>query len=113
MRARQTDAPMVQALSRDRQKAWVVAPLPRTEPERLPGTSLSEAASPHRQGRAIQAQKGGRGMEVTHGNYVGIDVAKDRLDVVLRPKRASTWGRPTMSGASRPWCVTSGSRRRL
>ena len=24
-------------------------------------------------------------MEVTHGNYVGIDVAKDRLDVVLRP----------------------------
>src|ERR687889_2557901 len=85
MRARQTDAPMVQALPRDREKAWVVAPLPRTEPERLPGTSLSEAASPHRQGRAIQAQKGGRGMEVTHGNYVGIDVAKDRLDVVLRP----------------------------
>jgi transposase len=24
-------------------------------------------------------------MEFTHGNYVGIDVAKDRLDVVLRP----------------------------
>ncbi len=24
-------------------------------------------------------------MEATHGNYVGIDVAKDRLDVVLRP----------------------------
>jgi transposase len=24
-------------------------------------------------------------MEVTHGNYVGIDVAKDRLDVMLRP----------------------------
>lgn len=24
-------------------------------------------------------------MEVTHGNYVGIDVAKDRLDVVVRP----------------------------
>src|ERR687889_965132 len=85
MRARQTDASMVQALPRDREKAWVVAPLPHTEPERLPGTSLSEAASPHRQGRAIQAQKGGRGMEVTHGNYVGIDVAKDRLDVVLRP----------------------------
>src|SRR5215217_5179259 len=85
MRARQTDAPMVQALPRDREKAWVVAPLPRTEPERLPGTSLSNAASPHRQGRATQAQEGGRGMEVTHGNYVGIDVAKDRLDVVLRP----------------------------
>src|SRR5215211_2474296 len=85
MRARQTDAPMVQALPRDREKAWVVAPLPHTEPERLPGTSLSNAASPHRQGRATQAQEGGRGMEVTHGNYVGIDVAKDRLDVVLRP----------------------------
>src|SRR5215210_1186876 len=84
MRARQTDAPMVQALPRDREKAWVVAPLPHTEPERLPGTSLSNAASPHRQGRATQAQEGGRGM-VTHGNYVGIDVAKDRLDVVLRP----------------------------
>src|SRR5215207_4560800 len=85
MRARQTDAPMVQALPRDREKAWVVAPLPRSEPERLPGTSLSNAASPPRQGRATQAQEGGRGMEVTHGNYVGIDVAKDRLDVVLRP----------------------------
>src|SRR5215218_9952434 len=35
--------------------------------------------------RATQAQEGGRGMEVTHGNYVGIDVAKVRLDVVLRP----------------------------
>src|SRR5215218_5961441 len=85
MRARQTDAPMVHALPRDREKAWVVAPLPRTEPERLPGTSLSNAASPYRQGRATQAQEGGRGMEVTHGNYVGIDVAKDRFDVVLRP----------------------------
>src|ERR687889_1834420 len=30
-------------------------------------------------------RRGTRGMEVTHGNYVGIDVAKDRLDVVLRP----------------------------
>src|SRR5215212_1415531 len=37
-----------------------------------------------RQGHT-STRRGTRGMEVTHGNYVGIDVAKDRLDVVLRP----------------------------
>ena len=46
--------------------------------------------------------------------YAGIDVAKDRLDVVLRPSgeyvQASTSRPPTTSGASGRWCVASGRR---
>src|SRR5215213_790152 len=82
VRARQTDCPVVRAPLRDRWIARVVAPLSPTEPEQLPGTPAS-LASPHRQGRA---NSGGEQAEMTETpTYAGIDVAKDRLDVMLRP----------------------------
>ena len=58
------------------------APLTDREPEQLPGT-LASPASPHRQGRTTNG-----GEQADEGNThlrAGIDVAKDRLDVVLRP----------------------------
>src|SRR5215212_2300187 len=83
VRARQTDCPMVQAPLRDRSIARVVAPLLPTEPEQLPGTPASRRA---RIGKAgPRRMEGSSQMTQTPTCYAGIDVAKDRLDVVLRP----------------------------
>jgi hypothetical protein len=79
---------MVQAPLRDRWIARVVAPLLHTqterEPEQLPGTPDKPTRA--RIGKAGPRMEGSSQMRQTPTYYAaGIDVAKDRLDVVLRP----------------------------
>src|SRR5215216_6619042 len=82
VRARQTDCPMVQAPLRDRSIARVVAPLLPTErPNSCPGRRPSRRA---RIGKAGPRVEGSSQMKETP-IYTGIDVAKGRLDVALRP----------------------------
>ena len=57
----------------DRKKARVVAPLPPTEPERLPGPSPSGGGEPA-SARQGHEERG-----------AGIDVSKERLDIAIRP----------------------------
>src|SRR5215208_984278 len=79
---------MVQAPLRDRWIARVVAPLLHTQTEReteqLPGTPDKPTRA--RLGKAGPRMEGSSQMRQTPTYYAaGIDVAKDRLDVVLRP----------------------------
>ena len=90
VRARQTDCPVIRAPLRDRSIARVLAPLLPTEPEQLPATpELRRGARIGKAGPSIGKAgprvEGSSQMKETPTYYAGIDVAKDRLDVVLRP----------------------------
>jgi hypothetical protein len=82
VRARQTDCPLVRAPLRDRPIARVLAPTyRRREPEQLPGASkLRWRARIAKSGSRVE---GSSQMTETPTYYAGIDVAKDRLEVVL------------------------------
>src|SRR3954467_2497008 len=70
----------------DRSIARVVAPLLPTEsPNSCPGRRLLRRRA--RIGKAGPRTEGSTQMTETPTYYAGIDVAKDRLDVVLRPSR--------------------------
>ena len=76
---RQTDPPLV---VKDRCQARVAAHL-QAEPERLPGLTKSASC---KEGPSLEERMNMKQAEI----YVGIDVAKDRVDVSIRPG-GDTW----------------------